>query len=336
MKRILMATCLISLTLACAHQDAGRGLVKFSGSDPENETASEGSNESDDDSTFYIGYVDYFPETREFYTTLHYREGHQYPDEDLLQSKLDSVILWDEDWGRERLPMKEAREILMLSDLDTLAIFNRKHEQICRCPLTRVEYLWNGLESYFIAVFTSDGTFAGQTEELYGISGDFPEKDLALVSADEFSDTRYNEHVEKQLKLNRSIAWDMRHYRFLPHDMVYSIISSYSMEDNEGRSYLASGIDGKIEILNEEINNFHFLNILPVPVSINGRTLLLISAGYPSSDVIWDYLARFDGTRYEVIEHNRIHMKEMLPAWSPNTSLTAQQNSDVLAHTNRH
>ena len=328
MMRIVMALCLISLTLACAHKDAGKGLAKLSGrANPENQTTSDSRHESSD-STFYIGYVDYFPETREFYTAVHFRDGHEYPDEDLLESKLDSVIIWNDDWGRERLPMKEARKMLMLSGLDTLSIFNRKHEQICRCPLSRVEYLWNGLESYFIAVFSTDGTFPGQTEELYGISGDFPAGEKVVFSANELIDPAYNEYMRKQLNISSGIPWDMRHYRLSPLDMTYSIISAYSMEENEGRSYLAYSKEGKVQILNEEINNFHFLNILPVPININGRPLLLISAGYPSSDVIWDYLAGFDGTRYEAFDNNRIHLKQMGSPWSRVMSHTAHSTQE--------
>ena len=185
MMRILMAISLISLALACAHKDAGKGRVKMSNpANPGNQTTGELQSETVADSTFYIGYVDYFPETREFYTALFHREGHEYPDEDLLESKLDSVIISDDDWGRERLPMNEARRMLRLSGLDTLTVFNRAHEQICRCPLTRVEYLWNGLESYFIAVFKSDLNSFEQTGELYGISGHFPLENRILFSAE--------------------------------------------------------------------------------------------------------------------------------------------------------
>src|SRR5688500_12467894 len=154
MLRILLAISLISLTLSCAHKDAGKGRAKLAvtNADAKND-ASEFEAEPHFDSTFYLGYVDYFPDTREFYTALFHREGHEYPDEDLLESKLDSVIVFDDDWGRERLPMEEARKFLVLSGLDTLSIYNRKHELVCRCPLTRVEYLWDGLENYFIAVF---------------------------------------------------------------------------------------------------------------------------------------------------------------------------------------
>lgn len=325
MMRILVALCLISLTLACAHKDAGKSLGKSSGRGNAQNEITTTMQEELDDSTFYVGYVDYFPETREFYTALHYRDGHEYPDEDLLESKLDSVIIWEEDWGRERLPMKEARRILMMAGLDTLLVFNSSHEQICRCPLSRVEYLWNGLESYFIAVFSSDGTFAAQTEQLYGISGHFPLRERVLFTSEEFHEPRYNEYVQKELNISKAVPWEMRHYRLTPQGFTYSIISAYSMEHNEARSYLAYNSNGKTEVLNEEIDNFQFLNILPVPISVNGRPLLLISAGYPSSDVIWDYLAGFDGSRYEAIQYNRIHMKQLTPVWSRALSQTRMQ-----------
>src|SRR5688500_15634000 len=154
MMRILLVIGLIALIVSCARKDTGNGASKLTGmnasSDWEADTF---------DSTFFIGYVDYFPETQEFYTALFYRDGHEYPDEDLLQSKMDSVIVLNDDWGRERLPMEEAKRFLVLAGLDTVSIYNRKNELICKTSLTRVEYLWNGLESYFVGVFKSDRKF---------------------------------------------------------------------------------------------------------------------------------------------------------------------------------
>ena len=312
--RILVAISLLSLVFSCAHKDAGKGLVKLSGrnSSAANITAESGTLF---DSTFFVGYVDYFPETKEFYTALFYREGREYPDEDLLEAKLDSVIIFDDDWGRERLPMEEARKLLVLNGLDTLSIFNRKNELVCHCPLTRVEYLWNGLESYFIAVFESDGKFFEQTEELYGISSDFPVEHLALLSVQEITDGQFNEFLQQKLDISHTREWDMRHYRIAPQNETYSVVSSFSMTSNEALSYLTLSENNAVQILNTEVNNYHYLNILPVPIQMNGKPLLLISAGYPSSDVLWDYLAGFDGTRYEAIDHNRIHVKDLSGKW---------------------
>jgi len=313
MMRTLLAISLIWLVMACAHKDAGKGFNKLSGRKTavDMEKALPDDERSYFDSTFYVGYVDYFPETREFYTSLFYKEGHEYPDEDLLESKLDSVIIVDDDWGRERLPIEEARKILVLDGLDSLSIYNRRHELICTASLTRVEYLWNGLESYFIAVFESDTTDFEQTEELYGISASHKSFTTASFAEKEINDVGLNEFLIKKLKITRSVAWDMRHYRINPPGTIYSVISAYSMTSNEAYSYLTSMENNEVSILNEEVDNYHFLNILPVPVRINEKPLLLISAGYPSSDVIWDYLAEYDGTRYEMVDYSRVHLKNI-------------------------
>lgn len=305
MLRTLLATCLLALTFSCARKEAGKGLLKISGK------AENVWNESTFDSAYYIGYVDFFPETREFYTSLFYRPGHEYPDEDLLQSKLDSVVIFDDDWGRERLPIEEARKMLLLEGLDTLAIYNRNHELICRCPLTRVEYMWNGLENYFIAVFKADRTFPGQTEELYGISTELPTKYFTTFSAEELRDDTFNQFLLKKLDIPPADHWDMRHYKIAPPEAMYSVLSSWSDDGMRTHSYLTYFETNKAQVLNEEVNNFHYLNILPVPVYKNGKPLLLISVGYPSSDVLWDYLAGFDGVQYEVIDYNRIHLKDI-------------------------
>lgn len=312
MLRIFLAMSLLSLTLSCARKDAGKGLVKLSGRNTESESMW-GLQKMD--STYYIGYVDYFPETHEFYTAAFYREGYEYPDEDLLESKLDSVIVYDDDWGRERLPIEEARKLLVLEGLDTLAIYNRRHENICDCPLSRIEYVWNGLESYFVAVFKANDDFPGQTEELYGISADLPDRYLTMFAAEELKDETFNQLLLRKLEVASASQWDMRHYKITPPEAMYSVLSSWSADGSRTRSYLTFFERNKVQILNEEVDNFHYLNILPVPVYVNGRPLLLVSAGYPSSDVLWDYLAGFDGKQYEAIDYNRIHLTDISSEW---------------------
>jgi hypothetical protein len=306
MMRILLVIGVIALTASCAKKDTGNGVSKTG------RTATSAGPQTDAfDSSFFIGYVDYFPETEEFYTALFYREGHEYPDEDLLESKLDSVIVLNDDWGRERLPIEEAKRILVLSGLDSVSIYNRRNQLICKTSLTRVEYLWNGLESYFIAVFKSDGKFYEQTEELYGISSNYSSLFQPDFRSEEIEDGKLNEYLLRKLNISRAVEWDMRHYELTPPQTLYSIISSSSIETNEARSYLTSVENNEIKMLNEEIDNFNFLNILPVPIQMNGKPLLLISAGYPSSDVIWDYLAAFDGSRYEALDCNRVQIKDI-------------------------
>ena len=308
--RLLTATIFLALVLACAHKDAGKALNKSPErkADAELRSASRAGEDAFLDSSFYIGYVDYFPETHEFYTALFFRDGHEYPDEDLLAARLDSVIVYDDDWGRERLPIEEARNILVLSGLDSLAVYNRDHELICRCPLSRVEYLWNGLENYFIAVFKHADKNFEQTEELYGIGSAYVAS--GKTSAIEFGDASYDLFLKKKLKLSPSLEWQMRHYRLSSPDRTLSLASAYSMESSEAQSYLILKQGDDVRVLNEEINNFHYLNILPLPLSVNDQPLLLISAGYPSRDVLWDYLAAFQDSTYQPLEYNRIPFRE--------------------------
>lgn len=310
MARIVLAACMLSFLVACARRDAGQALVKLLERDHDEESARD-TDVIDHDSTYYIGYVDYFDDTREFYTTLYYREGHEHPDDDLLAVKLDSVIVSDDDWGRERLPLEDARELLVLDGLDTLAIYNRAHESICECPLTRVEYVWNGLDAHFVAVFKANTDFSGQTEEFYGISADFPRDYMTMFSSQELKDDTFDQFLLRKLNVADADHWNMRHYQVEPPDAMYSVLSSWSDNGSGTHSYLTFFERNKAQILNEENDNFHYLDILPVPVYMNGRPLLLISAGYPASDVLWDYLAGYDGVRYEAIDYNRVRLGDL-------------------------
>lgn len=297
------------ITLACAHKDAGRSIIKLSGNTPPPEviTPEEEKVNASLDSSYYIGYIDFFPETKEFYTSLFYKDGYADPDEELLEMKLDSVIFSEEDWSRERLPMEEAKKMLVLSGLDTIYIYNRRHQLISKGLLTRVEYLWDGLEGSFIGVFESDGKMKEQTEELYGISENFKESDHSSFVWEEVEDHDLNSTLIDKLNIDASLHWDMRHFRTAPNATTYSIISSYKMNSDEGVSYLTALENNEVKVLNQQLNDYHYLNILPLPIHMNDKPLLLISAGYPSSDILWDYLAAFDGTSYEPMDYNRVH-----------------------------
>ncbi len=311
MKRIIFVIIPLWITLGCAHRDAGKNIIKLTGSSPAPEviTPEEEKLNAVLDSTFYIGYVDYFPETKEFYTTLFYKDGFANPDEEVLETQLDSLIFAEEDWSRERLPMAEAKKMLVLSGLDTIFIYNRRHQLISKGNLSRVEYLWDGLDGYFIGIFESDGKMKEQTEELYGISANYPGFNRTSFICEEIEDRALNKILVDQLNIDLGMNWDMRHFRTKPKETTYSIVSSYKMNSEEGVSYLTTLENEKVNVLNQALNDFHFLNILPLPVQVNGKPLLLISAGYPSSDILWDYLAAFDGDSYEPIDYNRVASK---------------------------
>jgi hypothetical protein len=314
MKRIIFVLGLLCISIACAHKDAGKSVLKLSGntSAPEVTTAQEEKVNAYFDSTLYIGYVDYFPETQEFFTALFFKDGFDEPDEEMLASKLDSLIFSEEDWSRERLPMKEAQRMLVLSGLDTIYIFNRRHQLVSKATLSRVEYLWDGMEGYFIGVFDGDKEFSVQTEELYGISSHYLPLRVPAFSCDEIEDEKLNNKLLGKLHIDPFANWDMRHFKINPEKVTYSIVSTYKMNSEEGQSYLTELRNNEVKVLSQQTDDYHYLNILPLPMQVNNQPLLLISAGYPSSDFLWDYLAAFDGSSYQPLDYNRIHPKSLM------------------------
>jgi len=314
MKPLVLVVGLWCLTVSCAHKDAGKSILKLSAntSAPEVITTQQQKVNAYFDSTLYIGYVDYFPETSEFFTALFFKDGFEEPDEEVLASKLDSLVFSEEDWSRERLPMSEARRMLVLSGLDTIFIFNRRHQLVSKATLSRVEYLWDGMEGYFIGVFNGDKKFSAQTEELYGVSSHYLPLKTAAFACEEIEDEKLNNKLLGSLHIDPFSTWDMRHFKVNPDKATYSIVSTYKLNSEEGQSYLTELKNNEVKILGQQTNDYHFLNILPLPMQVNNQPLLLISAGYPSSDFLWDYLAAFDGSSYQPLDYNRIHPKSLM------------------------
>lgn len=251
------------------------------------------------DSTFYIGFVEYFPDTKEYYTQLYFRKDN--PDVNAGNKLLDSTIVSDMDFSRERLPMAEAEKMLVMENMDKLFIYNKNHELITTGSLIRVESLFEAISSQFIAVYKPDKVVADKNEPLYGITAGSAGYEIPNFSVQEVKDQKLTEAILKKLDIDTS-GLVIEHYKILPYNSIYSCLSTNQV------SYITELKGDSLTILSFVNDDTIISGIFPLPIQVNNRPALLISGGVRESDYLWDYLAVFKDSSYVPAERDRLRI----------------------------
>jgi hypothetical protein len=252
---------------------------------------------SDEHDAVFIGYVNYFPETMEFYAYV------PYPDDaydDILQSKVDSTIVSTGEMTRERIPLDIARKYLMTSGFDTIAIYDRRHALLSTAKMVRVEKLDELITGGYVAVFDVKGKTVKQGEIYYGVTYGKVENDVPGFSAREVNDISIENTILQKLQREQdtSAVWSTQHLRISSSNSIYSIFSS----DRE--SFLTELKGDSLSILMKMADDEQLTNIFPLPFEYKGKPLLLLSAAVRESDVTWDYLAGFEQGSYRPIYYH--------------------------------
>ena len=253
------------------------------------------------DSTFYIGFVNYFPETKEFYTSLYYR-ADEVDDGDALDQLLDSTIYEDAETTRKRLPMTVARKWFVTDDIHKLYVYNSLHELVTAASLVRIEKLDGVIESEFIAVYKPEAFIAEDQASYYGITSKDHGYQVMPVSIREVKDPELDQSIIQHLKPGTQ-EFSISHYKILPGNVVYSAVSS------ERESYITELKASNFKILAERHDDTFFSGILPLPIQVNERPLLLVDEAVQESDVAWSYLAVFEDSTYVPVTRGRMRIR---------------------------
>jgi len=248
---------------------------------------------SDLDSTFYIGYIEFFPETREFYLLLSYTKDDFFP-------KLDSIVYFkDEDFKRHRVA-NESLKAFPLAGLANITVYDEQNRPITKAKLESIEQFDDAISSQYIAVYKQTFTpkgglhYYGVGENATGYQRDF--------SYTEFNDAALTKTLLAKLNKDTLKTWTVKHYRIQPANIVYSVLT-------REKESLITEFNGEIKILMYDDDNFNFEKILPLPFQKNDKPLMLISAAVPESDVFWEGLVGYQDGKYVVNALNRVKLK---------------------------
>lgn len=261
--------------------------------------------ENSADPSPYIGDVDAFQATHEYYTTVYYRTDVEKSDDyDLLAARADSVVHEDEEMRRKRVPYSIARQYFNLAGLEAISIYNDGHH-VVDARFVRVELLEGMIESQFIAVFKPVDPLAFNPDVSYCISsGDITAKSRAITSQ-AIDDSLFTNELLHTFKLQPN-PWNTVHVKTMPYEAIYSGITF------QYKSLLIETHSGKSTILKEINEDYYIGAILPVHLEINGKPVLLLHMGVNETDMVWTSLAVYSGKEYQLLEGNRLRGKVYL------------------------
>lgn len=249
------------------------------------------------DSAFFMGFANYFTSTQEFYVSLHAKTDSAY---NYAEAKLDSTIYEEDGVSRKRLGLQEGRSLFFLNGMDTILIFNRAHHIIAKTTLTHIEYFSDMISGEFVAVYKADRPVKMEGGPWYCMSAGIRPPFEPVFSSEEINDLDLNARIAKRLKSDLSKDWKMQHVRVMPSGSIFSTASV------DTTSFLLETTEGKIRILKQVNNDYHFGQIVPVPVTVNDKPLILIAYYFPETDVEGYFLSAYNKGAYEPMHYNRL------------------------------
>jgi hypothetical protein len=253
----------------------------------------------------YVGEVRYFPETQEFYTPLFLYPGFDESINDSLIAQLDSVVYQRKGMKRSRLPAFFAKTKFMLFDLDTIHIYDTEHVLATTASMVRIEYLQERIENKFIAVYKGEKLHNDPAEEYYCLNRPLPQFHIRDFSHRNLNDPSLNKFLLHKLNEKTSAQWIINNIKLLPSGTVYSVMTSAE------KSLITEYKNNEFKVLKELNGNYRIDRILPLPIEMNSRPLLLTTLYIPGLLPRSTSLAVFTNyEEYKILRRNRIQLKQ--------------------------
>jgi hypothetical protein len=247
----------------------------------------------------YFGFINkfYFSNENEVYVELYFNKDDINENEyKKIESLADSLIYQDDENSRHRFPASLSQNYFDLRGLSKLKIYDNNNKFVSNADFVRVEYLNQNISPVFIAVYKADNKL--KTDNLYGLSNF-----KAEFEPTNYSITRDTILTQKLLtKLNEKKPYDGlknngTHLHFNNSDKVLSIINS----ENFAYVVLTTSVDFKVLYKSFEYENITDIKV--IPIMKNNFPYILTRNVKPETDVMWDNLLYYDGTKY--INSNR-------------------------------
>lgn len=249
----------------------------------------------------YIGFIDkfYFSKDNEAYVELYFIKDHTNADEYEKVVKLaDSLIYEDDENSRHKFPDNLSQKYFDLRGLSKLKIYDKDNKLFCNAHFVRVEYLSQNISSPFIAVFKTDKLI--KKDGYYGISnfnGTFEPINYRVSK-----DTILTQKI--LTKLNEQKPYDAlenngTHLYFSSSDTILSIINA------EKFAYVTLITNKEFKVLYKSQYFENVDDIRIIPLTKSKFPYILTRNIKPETDVMWDNLLIYNGTKYTVTTKQR-------------------------------
>ena len=250
----------------------------------------------------YIGFINkfYFSKDKEAYVELYFNKDETKADEYNKIAKLaDSLIYRDDENSRNKFPVNLSSKYFDLRGLSKLRIYDNSNKFFCNAEFLRVEYLDQNISSPFIAVFRTDKII--KADNYYAISnfnGTFEQINYTISK-----DKVLTQSILTKLNEQRPYSGlenNGTHLHFSNSDSILSVINS----ENFAYIVLTTNSDFKVLYKSTDFENFTDLRI--IPLTKNKFPYILTRNVKPETDVMWDNLLIYNGTKYSATNRQRI------------------------------
>jgi hypothetical protein len=249
----------------------------------------------------YVGFIDkfYFSKKNEVYVELYFIKDETDADEyERIVKLADSLIYEDDENSRHKFPDNLSQKYFDLRGLSKLKIYDQDNKLFCNADFVRVEYLNQNISSPFIAVFKTDKLI--KEDGYYGISnfnGTFEQMSYKVSK-----DTLMTEKILTKLNEQKpyyGLENNGTHLSFSQNDTILSIINS------ENFAYVTLTTDKDFKVLYKSTDFENIYNIRNIPLTKNGLPYILTRNVKPETDVMWDNLLIYNGTKYTATNRQR-------------------------------
>jgi len=247
----------------------------------------------------YFGFINkfYFSNENEVYVELYFNKDDINENEyKKIESLADSLIYQDDENSRHRFPASLSQNYFDLRGLSKLKIYSDSNEFVAHAEFLRVEYLTQNISSIFIAVYKTDNKIKAANYYAISNTGVALEQPKYAIVKDSF----LTKNILTKLKVNRRLAElknDDTHLRFSEQKTILSIINS------DRSVYIVLTTKSEFKVLYKSSSDENLFDLKIIPLANAKFPCLLFRNVEPDTDIMWDNLLYYDGTKY--INSNR-------------------------------
>lgn len=256
------------------------------------------------DNETYIGFVNkfYFQKTDEFYIEL-YSKSNDF-DFERISKLADSVIYKDDENMRSRIPLSIASKEFDFTGIKELTLYDKKNNELTKAHFIRVELLEGNISSYFTAVYKTDKP-KSLDNAVYCI-GNLKEN-LTKANYNEFEDSVLTNEIVNKLNLIHNYNLESKHYQ----DNITKTTTSVINLDTIAQIIEESNSD--YNCIYKSTEREHIFELVFIPLTRNSRPILLTKSVVPDTDVEWNSVLVYDGTKYKLTDKQRIKHETTTP-----------------------
>lgn len=248
----------------------------------------------------YIGFVNqyYINNSNEVYIDLYFnRDSIGDSDYQNLIDNNDSLIYEDMEIRRLRIPNSSARKKIDFRGLGSVILFDKHHNKLTDAKFERVEYLEKPISSGFTAVYkVKEPQYIDSAVYCIGNL-----KDKIIISDYElFEDTLMTKQLLDKYKLTSRNACKSLHFSDKNKRSIISIINW------DFGTLIVEREKDQYRNLFKSTHNENVYDIVFIPITRNGKPVILLKCIKPESDVEWETLLVFNGTEYISTDRQRL------------------------------